>query len=160
MFEEAETWVAIAFVIFVVLTYRPIGRFAAGALDGRADQIKHEIDEAQRLREEAQHMLAEYQRKQRDAATEAEAVIKAAIDDAEAMRHEARDELQRALTRREALATARIEQAEVEATQQIRNLAIDIAIAAAAKVLGDRLGEDGSARIIDNAISELPGKLH
>ena len=133
---------------------------ATGALDNRASQIKHELDEAQRLREEAQHLLAEYQRKQRDAASEADAMIRAATEDAEAMRQEAREELQGSLERREALAKARIDQAEMEATAQIGNLAVDIAVLAAAKVLEERLDDQGRAGIIDNAITELPGKLH
>lgn len=160
MLEEAETWVALAFVIFVLVAYRPITRFTAGALDGRADQIRQELEEAQRLREEAQHMLAEYQRKQRDAATEADAIIEAAIGDAEAMRQQTRDELRASLERREALAKARIDQAEAEATQEIRNLAVDIAVAAAARLLDKRLGDEGRAKIVDNAINELPAKLH
>ena len=73
--ENPETWVAVAFVFFLVALFKPIKKMLTSKLDGRTETIKSELDEAQRLREEAQHTLAEYQRKQRDALKEAEGIL-------------------------------------------------------------------------------------
>ncbi|RMF39078.1 MAG: F0F1 ATP synthase subunit B, partial [Alphaproteobacteria bacterium] len=83
MWESPEFWVAVAFVIFVAATFRPLYRQAAAALDARAARIKNEIDEAQALREEAQALLAEYKRRQRAALKEAEEILEHARGEAE-----------------------------------------------------------------------------
>lgn len=158
---EAETWVAVAFVIFVAgMFYLKVHKTAASALDARAEQIKHELDEAQRLREEAQHALAEYKRMQRDAAKEAEEILRLAASEADTLRDRARDDLARAVQRREQQAVARIAQAEAEATQQVRDIAIDIAISATGEVLSDELRGTAGKKIIDSAIQDLPKRVN
>ena len=158
--QEAEFWVAVAFVILVVAIARQVWGGATSALDSRAAQIKDELDEAKRLREEAQHALAEYKRMQRDAAKEAEEILRVAASEADAMRERARDELTQAVQRREEQAVARIAQAETEATQQVRDLAVDIAVAATGKVLEDNLKGDAGNKVIDDAIKDLPSRLN
>lgn len=157
---EAEFWVAVAFVILVVAVARKIWGGATTALDNRAGQIKDELDEAKRLREEAQHALAEYKRLQRDAAQEAEEILRLASNEADIMRERARDDLTQAVQRREEQAVARIAQAESEATQQVRDLAVDIAVAATGKVLQDNLQGDAGNQVIDKAIKDLPSRLN
>ncbi len=160
MLEEAETWVAVGFVIFVIALYRPVSKILAGALDNRAKAISDQLDEAQRLREEAQHALAEYKRMQRDAAKEAAEILKLATEEAEIMRRRAEDDLAASIKRREEQAMNRIAQAEAEATQQVRDLAVDVAMVAATEVLQDRLDGDDGDEIITAAIKELPSRLN
>jgi F-type H+-transporting ATPase subunit b len=155
-----EFWVTIAFVIFVVATARPIWRALATALDARAARIKAEIDEAAKLREEAKSLLASYQRKQREAAREAAEIVARAKAEAESMRRKAADDLAATLQRREQMAMDRISQAEVQALQQVRNAAVDVAAAATRKLLAERLDPERAAKLIDQALGELPARFH
>src|SRR3546814_4712644 len=97
-------------------------------LDARAERIRAELDEAQRLREEAQKALAEYKRKQRDAAKEAEDLLANAKHEAELLRRQAAEDLKETLARREKAAIENIAQAETQALQEVRAQAVDIAI--------------------------------
>ncbi len=160
MFESAEFWVAVAFVIFVALTARPIWRAATGALDGRADRIRDHLAAAQSLREEAQATLADYKRKQRDAAKEAQAIIDHARDEAARLSAQGKKDLEQTLARRQQLAVDRIAQAEAAAVKDVRAMAVEVAIAAAGKVLEKQLVGEAGVRLVDEAIKELPKKLH
>ena len=125
-------WVAIAFVVFVIAVFKPLGNAATGALDGKIDQIRKEIEEAQRLREEAQATLASYQRKQRDAGQEAEAMMAQAKSEAEAHRTNAESALEAMLKRQEQSAMEKIQLAEAAAVREIRDRTVTVALAAAA----------------------------
>lgn len=139
-FSDPTTWAMLGLFIFLgVLVWQKVPGLIAKQLDGRADAIRTELEEARRLREEAQEMLAGYQRKQREAEAEADGIISQAKKDAKAMRAEARKELSERLDRRTAMAEQRIAQAEAHAAQEIRALAADLAVDAAAKLLGDKL---------------------
>lgn len=89
MLRTAEFWVLVAFVVFVVLAFKPLRKAVTGALDERAEQIRKQLDEANKLREEAQATLASYKRKQRDALKEAEEIVTHAKAEAERLRAEA-----------------------------------------------------------------------
>jgi F-type H+-transporting ATPase subunit b len=128
-------------------------------LDSRIEQIRAEVEEAQRLREEAQTLLASYQRKQREAAQEAENIVNQAKEDAALQRTEARKSLEEMLRRQEALAIGKIAQAEAAAVQEVREVAIDLAIAATEKILAEKVRGDLSDRLVEKAIGELPQKL-
>lgn len=160
MFSDPTFWVALAFVCFIALVFKPISKFAASALDSRAEKIKEDLDEAEKLRNEAQDLLAQYQRKQRDASKEAEEIIQHAKDEAERLDREGRARLSAALERREKLATDRIQLAEQQAVERVRNEAIAVAITAAESVLADNLSKDKANDLIDDAISGLSDKLH
>ena len=159
-FGGATFWVLIAFVIFVAFMVWKARGAVTGALDARAEAIRSEIEEAQRLREEAQSLLADYQRKQRDALQEAEGMLRAAEEEAARLRARAEEDLAAALKRREQQALDRIAQAEAAAQAEVRNTAIDLAVSATRKLLEDRLDEKKAAGLVDRAIDELPGKLH
>lgn len=152
-------WTALAFVIFVVLLYRPVKKALLGALDGRIEAIRTEVEEAQRLREEAQALLASYQRKQREAAQEAEEIVKQAREEADFHRKETEAAMVDLLKRQEALAVEKIAQAEASAVQEVRDIAVDLAIAATQKILAEKVTGDLSDKLVDNAIAELPQKL-
>ncbi|GIK96206.1 MAG: ATP synthase subunit b 1 [Alphaproteobacteria bacterium] len=155
-----EFWVAVAFVLFVVLAGKPLYRAIAGQLDARAMRIKAQLDEAQRLRDEAQQLLSEYQRKQRDAVREAEEILAHAKDEAARLKSEAASNLEATLKRREKMALDKIAQAEAQALKEVRHEAVDIAIAAAERILAKSVDEQRQAALVDQAIGELDSKLH
>lgn len=155
-----EFWVAVGFIVLMAVIAKPAWRTMIGGLDARAERIRASLDDAARLREEAQHLLAEYQRKQRDAAKEIDELLASARAEAERASGNAGDALDAALKRREQLALDKIAQAEADALQAVRNTAVDIAVAATRKLLVDRIDAAASARLIDQTITELPQKLH
>jgi F-type H+-transporting ATPase subunit b len=155
-----EAWVAAAFLIFVALTAKPIGRAIAKGLDGRAAKIKAQLDEARALRDEAERLLAEHQRKQIAAVKEVETILARAREEAERVRRESTANLEAAFARREKMAIDKIAQAEAQAVTDVRNQAVDIAMAAAAKLLKQSIDSGKGDELIDSAIKELDRKLH
>lgn len=160
MLQDPTFWVAIAFVLFIALTFKPLKNAMMGGLDKKIETIKAQVDEAARLREEAQSLLAEYERKQAKGAKHAEEIVAAARKDAEESRTRAEADLQEALVRQEKASLLKIEQAEEKAIQEVRSMAVELAISAATKLITERVdGKDGDA-LIDKAIKDLPNKLH
>lgn len=162
MFADPTFWVAIAFIIFVALAIKPLGvhRQMFAALDKRGQRIGKEIEEAEALREEAQKLLADYKRKQRDAVKEAEEIVAHAKAEAGRLREQAQKDLEASLQRREQAAMEKIAQAEAQALQEIRNQAVDVALAATARLISDNLDQAKSASLVDEAIGDLSGKLN
>lgn len=158
--DSPEIWVAIAFLVFVALTAKPIGRAIGKGLDGRAAKIKAQLDEARALRDEAERLLAEHQRKQIAAVKEAEAILAHAREEAERARREAAANLEAAFGRREKMAIDKIAQAEAQAVADVRNHAIAVAIAAAAKLLKENIDSGKGDALIEDSIRELDRKLH
>ena len=133
---EAEAWVAIAFVIFLcLLVYLGAHRRVIDGIDQRKARIQAELDEARRLREEAQALLAEYQRKHGEADREAEAIIASANVEAERLAAEGKARMEDFVTRRTKMAETKIAQAEAQALAEVRSAAADAAVAAAEKIL-------------------------
>ena len=159
MFGEAF-WVSLAFIVFVAAVYRPVSKMMGAALDGRAEKIKDELDEAVRLREEAQTLLAGYERQQNEALKEAEGIIAHARDEAERQAVHATEALEELVQRREAQAIDRIARAEEEATAGVRAAAVDLAVQATRRLLTSELNEDRRGKLIDDTIGEIDDKLH
>lgn len=158
-FEAPEFWVMVAFFILIAGVGKAVFRMATEALDKRGQAINDQIEEAVRLREEAQDLLASYERKQRDAAEEAERIVERASAEAERLSEQAAHDLEAALKRRERQAMDRISQAEATALDEIRALAVDVALDATARLLADTMTADKSNAMIDDAIKDLPKKL-
>ena len=158
--EKPETWVLVAFIIFIAAVYRPASKAITGKLDGRTEAIKSELDEAQRLREEAQHTLAEYQRKQRDALAEAEGIIAEAREEARRIEANVQARTEDTLKRREQQALDMIAAAEARAVADVRALAADIAIDATQRILTETVEGQKGDELVDDAIREVPGKLN
>ena len=158
-YQAPEFWVMVAFVILIAGVGRAVFRMVTEALDKRGRTINDQIEEAVHLREEAQDLLASYERKQRDAAEEAERIVARARAEAERLSEQAAVDLEAALKRRERQAMDRIAQAEATALDEIRALAVDVALDATARLLADELSADKSKAMIDDAIKELPDKL-
>ena len=157
---DAEFWVAVAFVIVIAGLFYKLRGTATTALDERAAKIKAELDEARRLRDEAQSKLAEYQRKQRDALKEAEGIVAHAKVEAERVAAQAARDLEAAIERRKRLALEKIALTETKALAEVRNLAVDLAIAALRRVLAQDLDAPRRSTLIDDAIAGLPPTLH
>ncbi len=152
---EAEAWVAIAFVLFLgLLVYLGAHRRVIGGIDARQARITAELDEAVRLREEAQALLAEYERKAREAEGEAASIIAGAIAEAERMAAEAKTRMEDFVVRRTKMAETKIAQAEAQALADVRAAAADTAVAAAEKILAaaakGKVAEDLLAKGIED----------
>ncbi len=160
LLNSPEFWVAVAFVIFVAAVFKKVRDALNSALDGRSARIKAQLDEAQSLREDAQALLAEYQRKQRGAGKEAKAFVEHAKAEAERSREQAQADLEKAIQRREEQALEKIEQAEAAALKEVRDQAVDLAIAATAQLLSESVAAQKGEALVDDAIAELPEKLH
>ena len=160
MFTDPTLWVGLAFVLTVALIAKPIWRGVSGSLDERADKIRDQIEEARKLREEAQTLLADYQRKQHDALSEAENIVAQAGEEADRMKAEAAEHLEQAIERRKAQALDRIAQSEAQAIASVRDTAVDVAVAAAEQLIKDRVSGDRQAALVDAAIKELPSQLN
>jgi F-type H+-transporting ATPase subunit b len=157
---EPETWVAAAFVIFIgILVWLGVPNMAVNWLDGRSARIKAELDEARRLRQEAEAVLAQYRRKQKEAEQEVEAIIRNARSEAERLAAEARTKVEDFVARRTRMAETRIAQAEAQALADVRSAAADAAVAAAEKVLVETTrGAEGEA-LIEQGIRDVTAKL-
>jgi F-type H+-transporting ATPase subunit b len=161
MFSDPTFWVAVAFVLFVgVLLYLKVPAKVGGALDGRADKIRAEIEEAERLREEASDLLASYKAKQREAMKEAEAIVAHAKEEAERMAKQGAAKLEDSMKRREQQAMDRLAQAEAHAVKQVRDYAAEVALAATERLITEQLDAKQAASLVDNAIKDLPSRLN
>ena len=160
MISTEEFWVAVAFVVTVLLIVWKGGKQITKMLDDRADAVRAELDAAEKLREEAQHLLADYQRRQRDAVKECEDIIAQARSEAESLITQSRAKLDDTLARRETQALDRIAQAEANAQAEIRARAARLVVDASREILAKQLqGAPGDA-LVDSAIQDLPKHLH
>jgi len=156
---DAEFWVLLAVVIFAVAVWKPASRAITGMLDQRSARIQSELEEARKLREEAEQLLAEYRRKEGEATAEAQSIIAHAKEEAERIAAHSAQELKQALERRQRLAEERIAQAEAKAVDEIRAVAVDAAISAAREVIASEMDENRGGALLDSAIAALPQRL-
>jgi F-type H+-transporting ATPase subunit b len=159
LFADPEFWVLVAAVIFVAVVWKPARRSLIGSLDERAARIRAELDDAKKLREEAEQLLAQYRQKEREAAAEAAAIIAHAHEEAERIAAQSAHDLEAALARRRRLAEERIAQAETKALEEIRAVAVDVAIGAARAVIVSEMDDARGGALLDAAIAALPQRL-
>jgi len=158
---EPEFWVAVSFFLFLGLViYFGAHKKIASALDARAASIAKELDEARRLREEAEKVLADYRRKQGDAAKEAEGIVSLASKEAEILAAETRRSMQEHFERRMKLAEDKISRAEADALREVRAAAADAAVTAAQAVIADKLTPEAADKLVKQGIDALKGKLN
>lgn len=161
IFADPTFWVAVGTVLFIaVVVWQRVPQMVARMLDDRAAAIKAELEEAKRLREEAEAVLKEYRAKTANAAQEAQAIIDAAKTSAERMAADARAQLAVQIERRGKMAEQKIAQAEAEAIADVRAAATAVATAAATEIIGKRTTEAKGDALIDTAIRDLRTKLH
>ncbi|MSP20673.1 MAG: F0F1 ATP synthase subunit B [Alphaproteobacteria bacterium] len=159
-FSNPENWATLGFVAFIALVGKKGYVFMTGWLDGRTAEIKSKLDEASRLRAEAETLLASYVKKQKDAEREAEAILAQARVEAQRMTEDAARALEVAVQRRTEQATDRIARAEQKAIKEVRDAAIDIAVRGAQRLIIAELDEKAADRMVDEAIRDLDRKLH
>lgn len=154
-------WVLIALILFLsLLVYMGVPGLVGRMLDDRTRRIAQELEDARQLRDDAQALLAEYQRKQRDAEAEVEDIVKRAKTEAERMASETRAAMEAALARRVLQADDKIAQAEAKAMAEVRGVAADIAVEAAHKLLAARFDAKTDADLVDKQIEEVGARLH
>src|SRR5215469_8063847 len=153
---DAEFWVAIAFVLFIAVLFK-LGahRVIIGALDDRGARIKAELDEARRVREEAQALLADYQRRRGEADREADAIVVAAKAEAERLAAEAKTKVEDFVARRTKMAETKIAQAEAQAVADVRAAAADAAVAAAERILAATAKGKVAEDLLTRGIAEV-----
>lgn len=157
----ADFWVLVTFAIFMgIVFYLRVPSLIGKALDKRAGEIRNELDEARRLREEAQNLLADYQRKAREAEDEAKTIIEQAKHEAQALAAETKKSLAENLARRTKLAEEKIARAEAQALGEVRASAVEAAVGAAQSILKDRVSGTVAQGLIETSIKDLKGKLN
>jgi len=157
-FSDAHNWVLISTLIFVFFAIKKGKAPLTEMLDKRSVQIENDLNEAEKLRVEAQELLADYQRKHRDAIKTADQIIEQAKDQIELIREEADQKLENALARREKQLLERINRAEIAAMQEVRDQAADMAARAARKLVTDIL-QDNASNLVDQSIDGISKDL-
>jgi len=157
----AEFWVAVSFFLFVgTLFYFGVHKKVAAALDARAARIAKELEEAERLRVEAEKVLADYRRKQGEAVKEAQGIIDLATKEAEILAAETRRSMKEHFDRRMKLAEDKIARAETEALREVREAAAEAAVAAAQIVIAQQLTPETADKLVKQGIDALKGRLN
>jgi F-type H+-transporting ATPase subunit b len=158
---DATFWAMIALFIFLgVVVYLKVPGMLVKNLDERASNIRSELDEARKLREEAQTILAEYQRKRKEAESEAEEIIAAAHHEAEVLSADARKKTKEFVDRRTAMAENKISQAEAQALTDVKSAAVEIAVTAAQTIVAGKVTGATADKIIKSSIAEVKSNLN
>jgi len=161
IFYNATLVVGISFALFIaLLLYLRVPAFLGKALDSRAAGIRAELDEARKLREEAQEIFAEFERKQRDVEAQSEEIVAHARIEAEAAAEQAKADIAASIERRLKAADEQIALAEASAVREVRDRAITVAIAAATDVLTAGLTDEKAESLVDAAIKDAGARIH
>lgn len=157
----ASVWTLVALIIFLgIILYVKVPGMVGKSLDDRADKIRNELEEARKLREEAQQLLAEYQRKRKEAEKEASEMVAAAKHEADAIVADAKQKTEDYVARRTTLAEQKIAQAEREAVNEVRSNAVEIAVAAAGKLLEEKMDTKTTASLFKSTLAEVKSRLN
>jgi F-type H+-transporting ATPase subunit b len=160
LFQDAEFWVGVAFVILAaILIWAKVPRLAAAALDAKAEKIQAELDEAARLRKEAEGLLEQIRARREETERLAKDMLANAEVEARQIESEAHARIEEQIKRRGELAQQKIAQAEAEAAADVKSAAAELATEVAAAVLTHRAQSLSSDPAVDKAVSELPAKL-
>ena len=153
--------VLLGLLVFIgILVYFKVPSLLGGMLDGRAEGIKTEIDEARKLREDAQKLLASYERKQKEVQAQADRIVADAKEEAAAASAQAQADLATSVERRLAAAKEQIGSAEAAAIKEVRDQAVQIAVAASRDIIGAQMTAKEGNALIDDGIAQVDSKLH
>ncbi len=159
--DNPELWVGIGLLLFIgIVVFVGVPKLVAGALDAKAAKIQSELDEAARLRAEAEALLAQIRQEKAEAEAQAAEMLKAAEADARRMEVDSRAKLEESLTRRQALAERRIAQAEAQATADVKAAAVDQAARTAEAILAARLAASGDDPMLAPAVARIGAGLN
>ncbi len=157
----ATFWATVGLVLFLALiVYLKVPGMMGKQLDERATRIRNELAEAKRLREEAQALLVEYQKKRKEAEAEAANIVAAAEREAEALTADAKLKTEEFVTRRTTLSEQKIRQAETDAINAVRATAVDIAIAAAERVITAKADASTQQALFASSVNEVKTRLN
>jgi len=157
----ATLWAMIAlFIFFGIVIYLKVPGMMTKALDDRAGKIRNDLDEAQKLREEAQQLLAEFQKKRKEAEKEAADMVAAAKRESDLIIEDAHKKTEEYVARRAALAELKIGQAERDAVNEVRSIAVDVATEAARAVLAAKVDATAGAELFKDSLTALESKLN
>lgn len=159
-FANPETWVAVGFLLFVALLGKVLWTRLSAMLDKRSADIARALGDAEKLRTDALRAKADAQRTLDEAAAEANAIVAQAREEAQRMQQHAAQHLETAIALREQQTLDRIAQSEASAAKQVRDTAIDLALTATRTLLRDQVGSGKAEKLVDEAIAELPRRLH
>lgn len=161
MIYEAEFWVAVAFVL-LVLALLKLGahKTVTRALDDRTRRVQAELDEASRLRAEAEALLAEYQRRRQAAEQEAAQIVANAKAEGERLQAEGKAKVEEFVARRTRMAETKIAQAEAQAVAEVKSAAADAAVAAAEMLLAETVKGKLAGKLVTDGIKDLAAKLN
>jgi F-type H+-transporting ATPase subunit b len=158
---DSTAWATVGLFLFLaLLVYLKVPGYITRSLDDRAQRIRNELDEARKLREEAQQLLAEYQRKRKEAEQEAEEIVAAASREAESIVAEAKRRTEEFVERRNAMAEQKIAQAERDAVNEVRSRAVDIAVAAAERILAEKVDGQLNAQLFKKSLQDVKAGLN
>ncbi len=157
---DTSIWIAISFLVFVFVAFKLGRKSVLGALDGQIAEVKSEIENAERLRVEAQELLAQYQRKQRDAEKEASDMLDRAKDQAKQIQKTAETDLKEVMARREVQLADRLKRIEENAIAEIQNHAAELAVAATTEMIVKSLDEKSNNKMNEDTIQSLPKHLN
>ncbi len=161
LLQDSHFVVGISFVVFFgLLAYLGVHKSLGRALDDRAGRIREELDEVRRLREEAQAIFAEFERKHREVHTQVGEIVAHAKAEAEQAAENAKADLAASIERRLRGADEQIAMAEANAVREVRDRAVQVAIAAAAEVMAARLTTGDADALVDGAIRSVGERLH
>jgi F-type H+-transporting ATPase subunit b len=153
--------VSIGFIVFVgILLYYKVPAMIGGMLDKRAETIRNELAEARALREEAQTLLASYERKQKEVQAQADRIVENARDEATRAAAQAKEDIRASVARRVAAAEDQIASAEKAAVREVKDRAVTVAIAAAQDLIAAQMTATQGNKLIDDAIGVVEAKLH
>ena len=158
-FAEPLHWVVISFFLFFIIFGKKVWGALAGMLDARAASVRAEMDEAARLKSEAEAMLKEAEATRAKAQADAKVLIDGAAAEAARVAEATRAEAEASAKRREQMALDRIAAAQKQAVDEIRTAAAEVATIAARQVIAEGLSAEASAALIDQAIAQLPAAL-
>lgn len=159
--ENTDFIVLIGFLVFIgILVYFKVPSLLTKMLDERAAGIQKDLDDARALREEAQALLASYERKQKEVQEQADRIVANAKDEANSAADQAKEDIKASVARRLASAEDQIKSAEGAAIAEVRNSAISVAVAAAREVIAKDMSAAQANKLIDNSIAEVDAKLH
>ncbi|NCO03185.1 MAG: hypothetical protein GW903_03235 [Alphaproteobacteria bacterium] len=160
LLQDSSFWVGVSFVLFLIVAYKLGAKVIVGGLDNKIQEIKDEIDNAERLRVEAQELLAQYQRKQRDAEKEAEEIVASAQKQAKEMQKSMQLELDELMARRETQVSDRLKRLEDSAISKIKNEAATVAMAATTEMIIQAMDAKTQKTMLDDSIKTVSNKLN
>lgn len=160
LLENPVLWVSLATLFVVAMLIKLLTPVITKALDKRSADINEELERAMALREEAQVILAQYQKKQRESLKEAEEIVQKANLEARRITREAEQDVEEQLKKRMKLAVDKIEQAERHALQEVQGRVIDITVAAARSIVDSKLTASAREELVSNAAQDVQKKLH